>query len=128
MLRQAAVVFVEAEHGSVARIADVRRDITRQYPDAVDLGVLPRDARIVSSVAEREGFCSVYDIEPRGRYCQALEAACDRLITHLQLPAPAQTGHPLAQNGRGGSAGGGFLRFLGIGRANPSREEHPSWS
>jgi Mrp family chromosome partitioning ATPase len=123
MVAQAAIVFVEAEPGSVAKVADVRRDMLRQYPDVTDLGVLPRDARIVSLVAEREGFCTVYDIDPRGRYCQALDVACDRLITHLRLPASARIS--IAQ---GATMRGGFWRFLGIGGGHTPEEGQAAWS
>jgi MinD-like ATPase involved in chromosome partitioning or flagellar assembly len=134
LLAQAAILFVEAEHGSVANIDEVRRDLVRQYPDATNLGVMPRDARVISMVAERDGFCTIYDIDPRGRYCQALETACDRLMTHMRLPAPtyAQNGHAqLDRTSQHASQRGGIFSFLGIRRAADShvvREERTSWN
>jgi Mrp family chromosome partitioning ATPase len=128
MLTQAAVLFVGAEQGSVAKIEDVQRDLMRRYPDATDLGIVPRDARVISMVAERESFCTVYDIDPRGRYAQALETACDRLIAHLRLPAPAAARNRHATPTSTIPTRGGLLRLLGIGRAAPAGEEQTVWS
>lgn len=91
MVPQAAVLFIEAEHGSVADVHAVRRDLTRQYRQATDLGVIPRDARLLSMVAEREQFTTVYELGARSRYCAALEAACDGLIAHMRLGPPRQS-------------------------------------
>jgi hypothetical protein len=134
LLAQAAILFVEAEHGSVANIDEVRRNLVRQYPDATNLGVMPRDARVISMVAERDGFCTVYDLDPHGRYCQALETACDRLMTHMRLATPslAQNGHAqLDRTSQQASQRRGILSFLGIRRMADSqvvREERTSWS
>jgi MinD-like ATPase involved in chromosome partitioning or flagellar assembly len=88
MVPQAALLFIAAEHGSVADVHAVRRDLTRQYRQATDLGVIPRDARLLSMVAEREQFATVYEVGARSRYCTALEMVCDGLIVHLRLDAP----------------------------------------
>jgi MinD-like ATPase involved in chromosome partitioning or flagellar assembly len=89
MVPQAAILFIEAEHGSVADVQAVQRDLTHQYRAATDLGAIPRDARLLSMVAEREQFTTVYEVGARSRYCAALETACDRLIAHMRLAAPA---------------------------------------
>jgi MinD-like ATPase involved in chromosome partitioning or flagellar assembly len=88
MLGQAAVLFIEAEQGSVADVQAVRRDLMRQYRQASDLGVIPRDARLLSLVAEREQFTTVYEVGARSRYCAALESACDDLVAHMRLDQP----------------------------------------
>lgn len=88
MVPQAAILFIEAEHGSVADVHGVRRDLTRQYRAVTDLGIIPRDARLLSMVAEREQFTTVYEVGLRSRYCTALEIACDQLIAHMRLGSP----------------------------------------
>lgn len=117
MLSQAAVLFIEAEHGSVADVHAVRRDLTRQYRAATDLGVIPRDARLLSMVAEREQFATVYEVGSRSHYCAALETACDDLIAHMRLGAPRPGATRAAGAKAPDRAGGKWFGGLFGGRA-----------
>jgi len=93
LLTHAALLGVEAERGSVADIYQVHADLLRLYP-VVDLGVVPRDPRLISTVAESTTFISVYDVAPRSPYCRAMETAAERLLAWQRVPtaAPAAAG------------------------------------
>jgi hypothetical protein len=69
----------------------------------------------------------VYDIEPRGRYCRALETAAERLIAHLRLPKPEALRAESAAAHTADAPRRGLLQWLGIGRA-PAGEERTAWS
>lgn len=86
-LEAAMLLGVEGERGMAVTIREVRRDVLRQYPMLADLGTLPHDTALISAVAEREQFCSVFDLAPRRAYCQALREAARRWMAAVDLPA-----------------------------------------
>lgn len=85
LLSYAALLGVAAEHGSVARIEAVYYDMLRRYT-ITDLGIVPRDARLISQIAEHDTFVSVFDLAPRSAYCRAIEAAVDRILAWRRIP------------------------------------------
>lgn len=86
-LDAAMALFVEGERGMAVTIREVRRDVLRQYPMLTDLGVLPHDPALISAVAERQEFCSVFDLAPRRAYCVAVRAAAHRWMEAAGLPS-----------------------------------------
>lgn len=86
-LDAAMVLFAEGERGMAVAIPEVRRDLLRQYPTVTDLGALPHDAALISMVAERPEFCSVFDLAPRRAYCHAIRAAAQRWMDVVELPS-----------------------------------------
>jgi len=56
----------------VMNIRDVRADVLRAYPMVTDLGILPRDTALVSAVAERREFTTIFEINPGAPYVQAV--------------------------------------------------------
>ncbi|MEN9938549.1 MAG: hypothetical protein RLZZ387_5128 [Chloroflexota bacterium] len=86
-LDSAAVCFIEGERGHVMPIRSVSQELLRQYPTVTDLGTLPRDPALLSMAAERNEFCSVFDLAPRRPYCQAIRTAVRRWIDLVELPA-----------------------------------------
>lgn len=92
-LDAAMALFVEGERGMAVTIREVRRDVLRQYPMLTDLGVLPHDPALISAVAERQEFCSVFDLAPRRAYCVAVREAARRWMEAAGLP-PAWLTNP----------------------------------
>jgi MinD-like ATPase involved in chromosome partitioning or flagellar assembly len=86
-LDAAVVCFIEGERGHVMPIRSMRQALLRQYPTVTDLGTLPRDPALLSMAAERQEFCSVFDLAPRRPYCHAIRAAVRRWIDRVELPA-----------------------------------------
>jgi hypothetical protein len=116
LLSSAALLGVEAERGSIADIYQVHADLLRLYP-VVDLGVVPRDPRLISTVAESTTFLSVYDVAPRSAYCRAMERAVDRLLAWRRVPTAAgAAAHP---------ARPWWRRLLGTGAAATPQEALP---
>ena len=85
-LEAAMVLFAEGERGMAVTIREVRRDVLRQYPMLTDLGTLPHDTALISMVAERQEFCSVFDLAPRRAYCTAVRKAARRWMEAVALP------------------------------------------
>jgi MinD-like ATPase involved in chromosome partitioning or flagellar assembly len=73
-LEHAMVTFIAPERDHVMNIRDVRTDVLRQYPMVTDLGILPRDTALVSAVAERREFTTIFEVNPRAPYVQAVRA------------------------------------------------------
>jgi len=88
LLTHAALLGVEAERGSIADIYQVHADLLRRYP-VTDLGVVPRDPRLVSTLAESPTFVSFYEAGPRSAYRRAIDAAADRLLAWRRIPVAA---------------------------------------
>ena len=116
LLAAAALLGVEAERGSIADIYQVHADLLRLYP-VVDLGVVPRDPRLISTVAESTTFLSVYDVAPRSAYCRAMEQAVDRLLAWRRVPTAA--------GAAAGEARPWWRRLLGAGASVTPQEALP---
>lgn len=95
MLHQSALLFLESERGRVDNIHDVRSQLTRQYPEVLDLGIIPRDPATISLVEQSRTFVSVFDVRPRGPYSRAMMRVADQVATQLQLPPLAPPNAPL---------------------------------
>lgn len=96
LLRQIALLGVAAEHGSCARIEPVYHDLLQRF-DVYGLGIIPRDAALISTAAESNEFVSVFNLSPRSAYCRAMLRACDLLLPWIQAPASAATPAPHGQ-------------------------------
>lgn len=67
-LDAAMVLFAEGERGMAVTICEVRRDVLRQYPMLTGPGhatARHRADRQTRRPAERQEFCSVFDLAPR---------------------------------------------------------------
>jgi len=84
-LEHAMVTFIAAEREHVMNIRDVRADVLRQYPMVTDLGILPRDTALVSAVAERQGFTTVFEVNPRAPYVQAVRTMGLAWAAHMGI-------------------------------------------
>lgn len=85
-LDAAMVLFAEGERELAVTMRDVRRDVLRHYPMVTDVGTLPHDPALISTVAERQEFCSVFDLAPRRAYCAAIREAARRWMEAVALP------------------------------------------
>lgn len=95
LLDQAALLCIDAEKGSVADVRVTHATLMRQYPQVLDLGIVPRDAGAISMVEEREGWATVYDVAPRSVYARAMARVADQVLAQLQIAPPAAA--PAAQ-------------------------------
>lgn len=88
LLSQTALLGVEAERGSVCAIQPVYDEFLTRF-QVTGLGIIPRDAALISSVAELTEFRSVFAMAPRSRYCRAIHAAAATLLARMDLPVAA---------------------------------------
>jgi MinD-like ATPase involved in chromosome partitioning or flagellar assembly len=89
LLSQAALLGVEAERGSICAIQPVYEEFRQRFA-ITGLGIVPRDAALISSVAEAGEFCSVFDLAPASRYCRAIRTAAATLLERMQLAVVAE--------------------------------------
>lgn len=93
LLTQAALLGVEPERGSCAQIKPVYEDLLERF-GIQGLGIIPRDAALISAVVEAPTFESVYTLAPRSAYCRAMQRAADRLAAWAQLALPTPPARP----------------------------------
>jgi len=86
------LLFVEAEKGALVRARDVRGFFRQRYPEVGDLGIIPREVRLVGLADEHETYTTMYDLRPTSSFVQAAHRTVDALIRHLgltpRLPIP----------------------------------------
>lgn len=89
------LLFVEAEKGALVRARDVRGFFRQRYPEVGDLGIIPREVRLVGLADEHETYTTMYDLRPTSSFVQAAHRTVDALIHHLgltpRLPLPKIT-------------------------------------
>lgn len=113
LLSQAGLLMIDPEEGSVASTAQVQQDLLRQFAGVANLGTIPRDARLLSAIAERLEWTSAWDVDAKSLYCRAVAAATLKLSTLLNLAPPGQEADPPSSTPkRRGGLGSFFGRSL----------------
>lgn len=90
-LARTMVLGMEPERGSASRLRDVLPLVQQAYPNVIPIGVIPRDARLISVASETpDAFISPLDIGPYRPFSRAIHRVCSTIadVTGIRLPHP----------------------------------------
>lgn len=88
-LRRSMALFIEAEHGAMVKPSQIAPLLEREFPEVHHVGVIPRDAHLVSLVSETpDAYLSPLQIAPYRPFSLAFHKACTQVaaMTGLHLP------------------------------------------
>ncbi|MEF3273961.1 MAG: P-loop NTPase [Chloroflexus sp.] len=91
-LERCKLLFMEPERGVTVTVDMVADLFSRRYPRVGSVGILPREPRLASLADEHDGYISMLDIGPQGRFARAthqvVEALCAYNGLQPRLPVP----------------------------------------